>query len=403
MLYDTLSRKKKPFQPAGRGPVRIYTCGPSVYAYSHIGNFRTYLFEDVLVRYLRYKGFAVKRVMNITDIEDKAIDEAKREGKSLQALQEDKIKAFFSDADALGMMRPDVIAKASEHVPQMANLVGRICSRGYCRRERDGIYFDVRKFRRYGELSRLRNKKYLGPARRDDYALEGLWDFRLWKFWTRSDGDASWDSPFGRGRPGWHIECSAMAMHHLGPSIDIHCGGTDNIFPHHENEIAQSESATRKTFARFWLHARHLTVGKKKMSKRAGNVFYVRQILREGVHPDCLRFYLLSERYRRPLDFTWKRFQAKVATCERTTRIIEGLRKVRTRGGGALGARIAENLLEGFESAMDDDLDTRRAFRGIFAAFEEAGDLLKARLLRRGDATKILAAMERINRVFNVL
>ncbi|MFZ5501631.1 MAG: class I tRNA ligase family protein, partial [Candidatus Micrarchaeota archaeon] len=229
-LFDTMSRSKRAFRPPGKRPVRIYTCGPSVYNYAHIGNFRTYLFEDVLVRYLRYKGHRVKRVMNITDVEDKAIIAARRERKSLAGLQKEKIDAFFRDYRKLGMAMPDVVANASDHIEDMVRLIGVICEKGYCIEERDGIYFDVRRFKGYGRLRGLAGRRYLGKARKDDYSKEGLWDFRLWKRWSRGDGNVFWESPFGRGRPGWHIECSAMAMRHLGQSIDIHCGGSDNIF-----------------------------------------------------------------------------------------------------------------------------------------------------------------------------
>jgi cysteinyl-tRNA synthetase len=403
LLYDTLSRRKREFRPLEGRVVRIYTCGPSVYNYSHIGNFRTYLFEDILVRYLRYRGYQVKRVMNITDIEDKAIDEARKEGKSLESLQDDKIRAFFDDADSLGILRPDIVPRASDHVPEMVSLIRRICEKGYCMMEKDGIYFDVRKFRGYGRLRRLREPRYLGLARKDDYAREGLWDFRLWKYWTRSDGKAHWESPFGRGRPGWHIECSAMAMRYLGERFDIHCGGTDNIFPHHENEIAQSKAATGREPANFWMHARHLTVGKKKMSKRTGNVYYVKQLKKAGVPCNCLRFYLISERYRKTDDFTLRQFNVRIRRCNEVRTLVGRLEGMSRRGKPSRsGASIARRLIEGFESAMDDDLNTRLAFRRIFREAGRIRDLLSGRRLSGADATAILASLKRIDSVFGV-
>jgi len=398
-LFDTLRGKKSPFRPLKGNLVRIYTCGPSVYAYSHIGNFRTYLFEDVLVRYLKHKGYAVKRVMNITDVEDKAIESARRECKTLGALQKDKIRRFFSDFDALGMLRPDVVAKASLHVPQMSRLISRICGRGYCLIELDGVYFNVRKFRRYGALSHIGKPRYMGTARKDDYAKVGARDFRLWKRWTRGDGGTSWESPFGKGRPGWHIECSAMSMAYLGESFDIHCGGADNVFPHHENEIAQSESATGKKLANFWLHARHLTINKRKMSKRTGNVLYVGQLRKMGVPSGCLRFYLVSERYRKPLDFTMKRFKEKVCQCHEASGLVAKLRKVKSPGNGKRGKIIAGRLLSGFESAMDDDLDTGLAFRRTFRILRDVKSLLEAEKLSKADAKKICDAIDRIDSV----
>jgi cysteinyl-tRNA synthetase len=402
MLFDTLTRMKRRFEPLHHGTAMVYTCGPSVYSFSHIGNFRTYLFEDVLVRYLIYKGFKVRRVMNITDVEDKAIEAARREGTTLGTLQNGKIKAFLADSDRLGMKRPDVIAKASEHVPQAISLIRRICAKGYCIDMRDGIYFDVRRFKRYGRLSGLEKPEYFGQAKGDDYAKEGLWDFRLWKRWTRGDGPVCWESPFGDGRPGWHIECSAMAMHYLGDSFDIHCGGTDNIYPHHENEIAQSEAASGKKLARFWLHARHLTVGRRKMSKRTGNVLYVRQLEKEGVPPKCLRFYLLSKRYRSQLDFTMESFGDEVCDCKKVRNLIGKLRGIGSSGDGAFGKACAKRLIEGFEKAMDDDLDTGLAFRRVFRVFHEIEARMPAKELSRKDALAILDAMGRIDSVLGV-
>ncbi len=402
-LYDTMALGKRAFRPLRGKTVGIYTCGPSVYDYSHVGNFRTYLFEDVLVRYLRYRGYRVRRVMNITDVEDKAVEAARRAKTPLDSLVRDKTEAFFRDFRALRMERPDVVAKASRHVPQMIRLIGRICGRGYCRHEADGVYFDIRKFRRYGRLRRLRSRRYRGAARRDDYSREGAYDFRLWKRWTRGDGSTAWESPFGRGRPGWHIECSAMAMHYLGSSFDIHCGGSDNIFPHHENEIAQSEAASGRRLANFWLHSRHLTIRKRKMSKRTGNVVYPRELLAMGVHPECLRFYLLSRRYRAPLDFTLEQFRARVCACERTGAILRRLATLgRGGGGGPRGRRIASALLSGFEAAMDDDLDTGLAFKRIFKEFSRIEAMMDGGRLSGADAKRILGAMRRIDTVMNV-
>jgi cysteinyl-tRNA synthetase len=418
-LYDTLAGKKREFAPLRGNTVRIYTCGPSVYAYSHIGNFRTYLFEDVLVRYLKYKGYGVKRVMNITDVEDKAIAAAGAAGVSVWKMQRGNTKAFFSDWDGLGMLRPDVVAKASAHVPRMVSLIKRICACGYCRHERDGVYFDVRKFRGYGKLRHLKNPGYFGKAHGDDYSKEGLWDFRLWKRWTRGDGDVKWKSPFGEGRPGWHIECSAMSMHYLGDTFDIHCGGSDNIYPHHENEIAQGYAATGKLPANFWLHARHLTIEKRKMSKSTGNVLYVKDLGGMGVRPGCLRFYLISERYRMPLDFTVAKFRGKMRQCDAARETVgmlrglalkrEGISEKRAGAGkerkaeNRLGRRIAERMLAGFEGAMDDDLNTKLAFSRIFRMLGEAKGMADSGKLAPRDAKEIVGAVERIDGVLRVL
>ena len=401
-LYDTLSGKKREFKPLG-DTVGIYTCGPSVYDFSHIGNFRTYLFEDVLVRYLRHKGYKVKRVMNITDIEDKAVAEARRQGKSLDSLQRGKIHAFFRDFRSLGMVEPDVVAKASDHVPDMIRLIGRICAKGYCIREDDGIYFDVRKFPGYGRLRHLSRPRYLGIARHDDYTKEGLWDFRLWKRWSRWDRSACWPSPFGDGRPGWHIECSAMSMRYLGESFDIHCGGADNVFPHHENEIAQSEAASGKRLANFWLHCRHLTINKRKMSKRTGNVHYVRDLLDEGIHAKCLRFYLISKRYRSRLDFNYREFKRRVCDCEDLPGLMRKMRRSPEGGDGRWGAALAKGMLSGFEDAMDDDLNTALAFRRLFRAAERVERRMSNGKLSSEDAAHIERAVRRIDSVLGLL
>ncbi len=402
-VFDTMEGSKREFKPLKGNMVRIYTCGPSVYDYSHIGNYRTYLFEDILIRYLKYQGYSVKRVMNITDVEDKAVLAARRKGFSLRKLEEEKIRKFFSDFKKLGMLMPDVVAKASDEVPYIIKLIQRICKKGYCRKDKDGIYFDVRKYS-YGKL-RLKGKgktEYLGVSRKDDYSKEGMWDFRLWKLWTKNDGKYVWKSPFGDGRPGWHIECSAIAMHHLGETIDIHCGGSDNIFPHHENEIAQSEAATGKIFSNFWMHARHLTIGKKKMSKRLGNVFYVDELEKKGVGARCLRFYLISEKYRSRHDFTITEFRKRTKSCKRIREFISKLRKVRGSGNETVGKKIAENLVSGFESAMDDDLNTKLAFRRIFSLCKGAEKELIGGRLSKSDAKLIIKALEKIDSVLNV-
>lgn len=402
-LFDTMEREKRIFRPIRRNKVGIYTCGPSVYSFSHIGNFRTYLFEDILVRYLRYKGFHVKRVMNITDIEDKAITEARRLGISLKELESPKMKAFLKDFDTLKMERPDVIAKASDHVPQMAQMVRKICANGYCIIKGDGTYFNVRKSRGYGMLRRLGRRQYLGSAPGDDYSKEGFWDFILWKRWTKRDNEAGWDGgSLGDGRPGWHIECSAMSAHYLGETFDIHCGGSDNIFPHHENEIAQSRAASGRIPARFWMHARHLTIGKKKMSKRTGNVVYVRELMKAGIHPECLRYYLISERYRDPLDFTYERFEGKVCRCEEVSRLIRSLKRIRRKGSGETGRKIAAAMILGFERAMDDDLDTRKAFDAIFRIFKTIKRSADRKTLSGNDAEEILKAIRKIDTVLGV-
>ena len=401
-LYDTLQANKRPFKPLKGKTARIYTCGPSVYAYSHIGNFRTYLFEDILVRYLIFKGYKIRRIMNITDIEDKAIAAAWEKGVSLRALEQGKKKAFFRDFQALGMLAPDKVIRASEAVPEIIRLINRLCSNGYCIKEKDGIYFNTRKFRQYGRLRHLACREYYGKAMEDDYSKEGIWDFRLWKYWTQKDGAARWESPWGAGRPGWHIECSAISMKQLGQKFDIHCGGVDNIFPHHENEIAQDKAASGIAPVNFWMHAKHLTVDKRKMSKRIGNVLYVGALEKKGVKPRCLRFYLISERYRSKLDFTYAEFRKRLKDCMHARKMIKDLAKRKQTGSDKSGNRIASRLLRDFESAMDDDLNTKLAFKKIFRIFQETDLLMKNGCLSSGDAKRIMTAAKRIDSVLGV-
>ncbi|MFH1785062.1 MAG: cysteine--tRNA ligase [Candidatus Micrarchaeota archaeon] len=400
-LFDTMSKKKRGFLPIDGKTAKIYTCGPSVYAYSHIGNFRTYLFEDILVRYLIFKGFCVKRIMNITDIEDKAMAQAKKENKNMETIQKNKIKKFLSDFQELGMLKPNKIVKASLHIEEMVKLIEKLCENGYCKKEKDGIYFNIKKYKKYGRLKKIRNT-YFGKIARDDYAKEGHWDFRLWKFWSRGDGKVFWKSKFGDGRPGWHIECSAIAMHYLGETIDIHCGGTDNIFPHHENEIAQSECATGKKFANFWLHAKHLTIGKRKMSKRTGNVLYVDPLKKAGIPPKCLRFYLTSEKYRNPLDFTVEKFKSRICECEKIRKLITKLRKIKNKGNSEKGNKMSKKLLEGFTNAMDDDLNTKLAYRRIFVIFNKIEKMTNENKLTKNDSILIIETIEKINYVLGV-
>lgn len=397
-LYDTLSAKKREFVPIKGKNVSIYTCGPSVYSYSHIGNFRTYLFEDVLIRYLKFLGFSVKRVMNITDLEDKAIEQAIIENKTLDSLVNDKIEAFLEDFKLLGILKPNKLIRASKKINLMIKAINILIKKGYCIFEKDGIYFDTRKFRKYGELSKI-PKVYRGIARKDDYSVEGLWDFRLWKFHSKKDSDIFWKSPFGIGRPGWHIECSTLAHYSFEGTIDIHCGGVDNIFPHHENEIAQSEAAWEIKFANFWLHSKHLTINKRKMSKRTGNVYYVKELQKMGIEPKCLRYYLISERYRNALDFSLKEFKSKICACNEFRELIKKLNKIKKTGKTNNGDYFSELLISCFKKAMDDDLNTKKAIKQLFTNIKKI-DIKK---LTKSDAKKILKSITKINSVLGII
>ncbi len=303
-FYNTLSNRKEPFVPLYPGKVLIYTCGPTVYDYAHIGNFRSYIFEDLLRRYLKFKGYQVTQVMNITDVDDKIIRASKAAGQDIGEFTKKYISAFFEDLDALGIERAEFYPRATEHIPEMVELIKKLQQKGFTYTTDGSIYFKLSSFPSYGKLSKI-DLQGIKPGARmdlDEYEKEDVRDFVLWK--GKKEGEPYWKTELGPGRPGWHIECSAMSMHYLGESFDIHAGGVDLIFPHHENEIAQSEAATSRQFVRYWLHCRHLIVEGEKMSKSKGNYYTLRDLLGKGYQPLAVRYLLLSAHYRRQLNFT---------------------------------------------------------------------------------------------------
>lgn len=364
MLFNTLTRKKEIFQPSG-DVVGIYTCGPSVYQYAHIGNFRTFVFEDVLVRYLKYKGFKIKRVMNLTDVEDKAIAAAKKEGKTLTELTRHYSDIFFEDMKAINLLPADVFPRATGHVPEITYLIKKIMENGYAYRGQDGsIYYDVSKFKDYGKLSHLKLKTGKRKIKRDEWGEDTsiLSDFALWKSYEKEDGDVFWETPLGKGRPGWHIECSAMSSKHLGKYFDIHVGGIDNVFPHHENVIAQNFGAFGINPSKYWLHCRHLMVGGKKMSKSEGNFYTIRDLTGMGIKPMAIKYLLLGKSYRRRLNFTFEELKDSGERIERICALIERLNKS---NGNFNAEKIVNRAIKKFEKAMDDNLHTGKALKVI--------------------------------------
>jgi cysteinyl-tRNA synthetase len=361
-LFNTLTRKKEKFQPIG-DIVGIYTCGPSVYQYAHIGNFRTFIVEDVLVRYLRFKGYKVKRVMNLTDIEDKAVSTAEKEGKTLKELTEYYSKVFFEDMKTLALLPADVFPKATEHVPEMVGIIKKIMENGFAYKGKDGsIYYDVSKFRDFGKLSHLKLKRGKKKIKRDEWgeSTSIISDFALWKSYEKKDGDVFWETELGRGRPGWHIECSAMCSKHLGRRFDIHAGGVDNIFPHHENVIAQNFAAFGKNPSKYWLHIRHLMVDGRKMSKSAGNYYTLRDLIERGFKPMAIKYLLLSMSYRRRLNFTFQGIKEAERKLERIRKIIGRLKKA---NGVSDAEKITLKARKKFEHALDDNLNTGKALK----------------------------------------
>ncbi len=367
-LTNTLSGNLEEFVPSDGANARMYVCGPTVHDFAHIGNFRTFVFEDVLRRHLRSKGWKVTEVMNITDVDDKIIQKAIAEGVDIRTYTEKYTASFLEDSDTLGIERPEILARATDHIPEMVDLVQKLVDRGFAYREGDSIYFRISKFPGYGRLARLDTQELKSGARVevDEYDKESPQDFVLWKA-PKLEGEPRWETAIGTGRPGWHLECSAMAMKYLGTNIDLHCGGVDLVFPHHTNEIAQSEAATGRPFVRFWVHAQHLRVEGQKMAKSLGNFYRLRDLLDRGFSPLAIRYMFVSAPYSKPFNFTF-------AGLEQAARSIERIREFRFRLRSSTlpplsSAAIREALAasrEKFEAGLDDDLNTAVAMAALF-------------------------------------
>lgn len=369
-FVNTLSAKAEVFEPLEGNHVRLYACGPTVYNFAHIGNFRSFLFVDVLRRYLKYRGYDLTHVMNLTDVDDKIIRDAAKVGQDIRTFTETYITHFWEDADAIAMERPDIIVRATDHIPEMIDLVGRLVERGRAYESDGSVYFKIAAFEDYGKLSG--NKvagNQAGASERvdaDEYEKEDVRDFVLWK--GTKPGEPNWETRFGCGRPGWHLECSAMAMKYLGETFDIHCGGVDLIFPHHENEIAQSEGATGKPFVKYWLHAEHLMVDGRKMSKRDGNYYTVRELIEKGYDPRAIRYALIAVPYRKPLNFTIESLQAAERRVKRLNENVRRLRETTPHDLGGQPDGLLDDLatvLGQFEAGMDDDLNTAEALAAV--------------------------------------
>ncbi len=381
-LFNTLTRRKETFQPRERGKVRIYVCGPTTYNYIHLGNARPLVFFDTVRRYFIYRGYDVRYIQNFTDVDDKIINRALEEGADPLELAGRYINEYFKDADALNVLRADRHPKVSEHMPEIIALIEALVQNGSAYVVEGSVYFEVRKFAGYGKISGRTLDDMRAGARVDvDPCKRDPMDFALWK--AAKPGEPAWDSPWGKGRPGWHIECSAMALKYLGPDFDIHGGGFDLIFPHHENENAQSEAATGKPFVRYWLHNGFITVKEEKMSKSLGNFFLVREILAR-FPPELVRFFLLSTHYRSPLDFDDQKLSAAGRGLERIKTSIRLLSEVLAKEAdgrvpgvaGDLNFRI-DGIKSSFEKAMDDDLNTALAIGVIFELTREVNTAVK--------------------------
>ncbi len=358
-IYNTLHKEIEDFKPKNSDFVSLYTCGPTVYNYPHIGNYRAYVFGDILKRYLNYKGYKVNHVMNITDIDDKTIRDSIKEGKSLKDFTEFYTEEFFKDRDSLNIIKAGKYTKATDYIPQMVSLIEVLIEKGFAYKTEDGsVYFDIKKDKEYGKLSHFNlndlKENAKGRMANDEYDKENAQDFALWKAWDENDGDVFWETTLGKGRPGWHIECSAMSMDVFGNLIDIHTGGVDNIFPHHENEIAQSECATGKEFVKYWMHNEHLLVDNKKMSKSSGNFYTLADLKEKGISPIAYRYWLYTGHYRTRVNFT---IETALGSQTALNRLYEAFKNLGNDLNGTVSTQYKNNLI----SLMDEDLDTPKS------------------------------------------
>jgi cysteinyl-tRNA synthetase len=405
-LFNTLTRQKEQFKPIKSGKVGMYTCGPTVYDFAHIGNFRAFVFEDLLKRWLQYRGFQVTHVMNLTDVDDKTIKGSQKQAKPLREYTDFYAGAFFEDIRALNIQPATVNPRATDHVPEMVKLIKTLLEKGfaYCAEDKS-VYFAVNKFPQYGKLSHLCVSDLKAGARvsQDEYAKEEAQDFALWKAWTPEDGDVYWETELGKGRPGWHIECSAMSMKYLGETFDIHCGGVDNMFPHHENEIAQSEAATGKTFVNYWMHNEHLLVEGKKMAKRLGNFYTLRDLLAKRLDPLAVRFLLLSTHYRQQFNFTFEALDAAKKAIERLANFQRRLREANGKGEAEELQQLVEKVQTCFGGAMDDDLNVSVALASLFDFVRDINNLLDANALSKAEAANVHALISKFDKVLGVI
>jgi cysteinyl-tRNA synthetase len=403
-FFNTLTQELEVFHPQNDNTVRMYTCGPTVYNFVHIGNFRTFTFQDLLRRWLRYRGYQLDHVMNVTDVDDKIIANAAKEHKSLEEYTHGFTKAFFEDAAALRLEQPEHVAPATKHIPEMVEAIQKLAAKNYTYTNDGSTYFRIANFSQYGKLSHNDFAGIRSGARVDvdEYDKADARDFVLWK--GRKGNEPFWSTPFGDGRPGWHIECSAMAMSYLGETLDIHAGGVDLIFPHHENEIAQSESITGKPFARFWLHSEHLHIESQKMSKSLGNFYTLRDLLDMGYQPEAIRYLLASVPYRKKLNFTFDGLKAAAKSIERLRDFELRVTSAKLPAGRneGVGERSAAAIRQ-FEEALDDDLNAAEALAAVFEyvrAMNTALDEGQFQEENRWDAARVL---EIFDGVFDVL
>jgi cysteinyl-tRNA synthetase len=401
-FYNTLNNRIEEFKEIKKGEVNLYTCGPTVYDYAHIGNFRTFVSQDLMKRYLIYLGYRVNHVMNITDVDDRTIQKSRDLKVPLGQVTGKYIEAFFQDLDTLNVLKADVYPRATEHIGEMLDLIEKLEKNGYIYQKDHSVYFSIEKFREYGRLANISKENLiLGKSiDADSYDKDNVQDFVLWK--GKKEGEPHWPSKYGDGRPGWHLECSVMSMKYLGPHFDIHGGGVDLIFPHHENEIAQSQCATGEKFVNYWIHAQHLVLDTEKMSKSLGNQINLRDLLKKGYDPMVIRYHLLSTHYRKTLRFSLDGLERSRQSLKRITDFVFMLKGLNAGGGKTveISALIHDTELK-FRENMDHDLNISGAL-GVFFDFIHQINLMKDNL-KKGDIPEIIAFVDRINSVIGVL
>jgi len=404
-LTNTMTRKQEELKPIDDNRVRMYTCGPTVHDFAHIGNYRTYMFEDLLRRFLKYKGYEVIQVMNLTDVDDKTIRKSREQGITLDEYTEKYKKAFFEDIDMLRIERAEHYPAATEHVSEMVEMIKTLVKKGLAYEVEGNYYFSISKFNDYGKLSHI-NLEGLKPGARvaaDEYEKESISDFALWKAWDENDGDVYWETDLGKGRPGWHLECSVMSMKYLGETFDIHTGGVDNIFPHHENEIAQSEGATGKPFANLWLHSEHLIVDGRKMAKSLNNFYTLREVMEKGFSAVAVRYALLSTHYRQQLNFTFERIAAAANALERYIDFYNNLSDYKGGQSSGEAEKYIEKMLTGFETSLDDDLNISAALAEVFDFIRDINRLKAENKLSDDERIRALDALKKVDTVLDFL
>ncbi|NIM99662.1 MAG: cysteine--tRNA ligase, partial [candidate division Zixibacteria bacterium] len=396
---------KEEFHTVHPGEVKMYTCGPTVYDFAHIGNFRAYVFADVLRRYLEYKGYKVTQVVNVTDVDDRTIDGSQKQGIPLEKYTKKYKDAFFEDLNSLNIKPAEVYPEATGHIREMEALVKSLLDKGHAYENEGSTYFRIASFPQYGKLSHMDMSGLKAGARvaADEYDKEQVADFALWKGWDEKDGPVFWETEVGKGRPGWHIECSAMSMKYLGQHFDIHTGGVDLIFPHHENEIAQSESATGEKFVNFWLHNEHLMVEGRRMAKRYGNYYALRDLLDKGYNPIAIRYLLMATHHRQQLNFTFDGLEAAKNALQRLYDFVDNLRLVSGEKDDPEIDQILQKAKDDFEEALDDDLNASEALGVVFTLVKDVNRLMDEKKISTSGANKVLGLTDSFDSVFGLL